>query len=190
MVQYVDMSQMSISTDTQLRALKLLKAITKDDASGKEFFEFGYNIMRDRWDSVNKIISMSKRFSSQEISPQYCTYFKRVIEPSPAYVWLKCEREEDSNCNDVLRAAKIIARPGTRFDVEDRFARLTSLKGQDDFDMLLYRLKQLVLTTSSEEGAKAAISFLKVNKNHTTKAAPYKAIRKIKMKSQENVAFA
>lgn len=190
MVQYVDMSQMSISTDTQLRALKLLKAITKDDASGKEFFEFGHNIMRDRWDSVNKIISMSKRFSIQEISPQYCTYFKRVIEPSPAYVWLKCEREEDSNCNDVLRASKIIARPGIRFDVEDRFARLTSLKGQDDFDMLLYRLKQLVLTTSSEEGAKAAISFLKVNKNHTTKAAPYKAIRKIKMKSQENVAFA
>ena len=69
-----------------------------------------------------------------------------------AYAWLKCEREEDTNCTAVLRAANIIGRAGGIFHAEDRFVRLSLLKSQDDFELLLYRLKQLV---NNEECAKA-----------------------------------
>lgn len=78
---YIQMSQLVISKDVQLRALKLLKVIVKN--GGNEFFDFGYKRMRDRWNSFNKIMSMSKDFSPQEISPQYCSFLNRIREPSP-----------------------------------------------------------------------------------------------------------
>lgn len=139
---YIQMSQLTISKDTQLRALKLLKVIIKD--GGKEIFDFGYKRMRDRWNSFNEIMSVSKDFIPQEISPQYCTFFNKVRESSPAYAWLKCEREEHTNCTEVFRRANIIGREGSRFNAEDRFVRLSLLKSQDDFEQLLYRLKRLV----------------------------------------------
>lgn len=178
---YVRMSQLTISKDTQLRALKLLKVVIKD--GGKEIFDFGYKRMRDRWNSFNKIMSMSKDFIPQEISPQYCSFLNRVRDPSPgdsekslrsstiidtviisdyltlflnmmaAYAWLKCEREEHRNCTEVLRRANIIGRPGSWFNADDRYVRLSLLKTQDDFEQLIYRLKQLV--SNEGEGAKA-----------------------------------
>nr|XP_027090819.1 tryptophan aminotransferase-related protein 4-like [Coffea arabica] len=139
---YISLAEMGLSRDTQLRALKLLKALLEDD--GKEIFYFGYRRMMDRWKRLNQVISLSKHFSLQEISPQYCNYLDRVREPSPAYAWLKCEREEDTNCTKVLNAANIIGRKGRVFNVGTRHVRLSLLKRQGDFELLLYRLNELV----------------------------------------------
>lgn len=86
MVLYISQAEMGISRDAQLRALKLLKVIVRDD--GKEIFDFGYKRMTDRWKKLNHIISMSKRFSLQEISPQYCNFLNRIREPSPGDIQL------------------------------------------------------------------------------------------------------
>lgn len=64
---------------------------------------------------------------------------------------MKCEREEDISCNSVLRAANIIGRAGEKFSVDNRYVRLSLLKGDDDFNLLLSRLEKLV---SDEDGAK------------------------------------
>jgi len=68
-----------------------------------------------------------------------------------AYAWVKCEREEDRNCIEILNAAKILGRGGSIFHDDDRYARLSLIRSDDDFDMLISRLESLV---SKEDGAK------------------------------------
>lgn len=146
---YLQLNMMGVSRDTQLRAMKLLKVIIED--GGREIFEFGYKTMTKRWDRLRKTLSMSNRFSLQKVPPENCTYFQKVREPTPAYAWVKCEREEDKNCIEILNAAKILGRGGSIFHDDDRYARLSLIRSDDDFDMLISRLESLV---SKEDGAK------------------------------------
>lgn len=82
MEDYILAAEMGVSRDAQLRALKLLKAILAG-GNGREIFDFGYKTMMDRWTRLNQIISLSKRFSLQETSPQYCNFLNKVRNPSP-----------------------------------------------------------------------------------------------------------
>lgn len=132
-----------VSKDTQLRALKLIKVALEDN--GRSIFEFGHGTMRKRWERLSQILSLSNRFTIQEIAPQFCTFFHRVREPSPAYAWLKCEREENEDCYKVLKSGGILGREGTLFGASSRYVRLSLIKTQDDFDLLLHRVNQLVL---------------------------------------------
>ncbi|KAJ6399139.1 hypothetical protein OIU77_019815 [Salix suchowensis] len=147
---YLALNTMGVSRDSQLRSLKLLKAVLA--GGGRDIFEFGHETMKKRWEKLNKVISMSKRFSLQKLAPKYCTYFQKISGVSPAYGWLKCEKEEDKHCSAVLQAAaNIIGREGSLFYAEDRYVRLSLIKSQDDFDLLLNKLNELV---SGEEGPK------------------------------------
>ncbi|KAA8546605.1 hypothetical protein F0562_002656 [Nyssa sinensis] len=149
MLVYMSMSEMGVSRDTQLRTLKLLKVVLEGE--GREIFDFAFKTMRSRWEKLSQTLSMSKRFSIQNIAPQYCTFFQKVRGPSPAFAWLKCEKEEDKDCSTVLRAANIIGREGSMFTADNHYVRLSLLKSQDDFDLLLHRLNKLV---SGEDGVK------------------------------------
>ncbi|XP_057974502.1 tryptophan aminotransferase-related protein 4-like [Malania oleifera] len=142
MVSYIMTNTAGVSKDTQLRTLKLLKVVLED--GGKKIFGFGYETMKNRWEKLSKTISMSKRLSIQQLVPLYCNYFRTVRGPSPAYAWLKCEREEDRDCPAMLRAANVIGRNGSLFRAENRYVRLSLIKSQDDFDLLLQKLEILV----------------------------------------------
>ncbi|KAI3675965.1 hypothetical protein L1987_85561 [Smallanthus sonchifolius] len=139
---YIELADMGISKDTQLRVLKLLKVVVEGD--GKPLFEFAYNKMRDRWDRLTTVFSKSTRFSIQQRHPLHCNFFNETRLPSPAYAWVKCEREDDDDCSAVLEAGKIIGRRGSRFSDKDRYTRLSLIKSQDDFELLLQRLTELV----------------------------------------------
>ncbi|MCL7031590.1 hypothetical protein MKW94_016334 [Papaver nudicaule] len=139
---YMTLNSMGVSRDTQLRALKLLNVLL---AEGKELFEFGHRTTRTRWESLNKVMSASERFSLQKLTPQHSTYFQNITAPSPAYAWVKCEKEEDEDCYQaLLRDGGIIGRSGSFFNAENRYVRLSLIKSQDDFDWLLQRMKTLV----------------------------------------------
>ncbi|GLT65408.1 hypothetical protein SLA2020_378440 [Shorea laevis] len=148
MTTYLSLNTFGVSRDSQLRALKLLKVVLRD--GGREIFKFGFQTMRDRWEKMSNTIFTSKRFSLQKLEPQYCTFFQKVRGPSPAYAWVKCEREEDRNCYSVMEAGNITGREGRKFGAEDRYVRLSLIRSQDDFDLLLHRLSKI----SGEEGAK------------------------------------
>lgn len=139
---HMTMSTLGVSRDTQLRALQLIKEVLSQ--RGKEIFDYGYRTLSNRWEKLNETLSISTRFTLQEIGAQYCNYFQKIRGPSPAYAWVKCEREEDKDCYAVLEAAKILGRRGSLFGAEERYVRLSLLKGQDDFDILIYRLQKLV----------------------------------------------
>ncbi|OMO73456.1 EGF-like, alliinase [Corchorus capsularis] len=149
MTDHMGLNSMGVSRDTQLRAFKLLTTALKGD--GRGLFHFGYHTMKTRWERLSSIISLSKRFSLQKINPQYCTFYNKVREFSPAYAWVKCEREEDTDCYKVLQEAKITGRAGNAFSAEDRYVRLSLIRSQDDFDLLIEHLNKLV---SDEDGVK------------------------------------
>ncbi|KAJ6685195.1 TRYPTOPHAN AMINOTRANSFERASE-RELATED PROTEIN 3 [Salix purpurea] len=148
MVTYIGLNTMGVSRDSQLRALKLIKVVLA--TGGRGIFEFGHETMRKRWEKMNKLISTSKRFSLQKLMPKYCNYFQKIRGASPAYAWLKCEKQEDKHCYAVLQAvANITGRQGSLFYAEDRYVRLSLIRSQDDFDLLLHKVNELVV---GEEG--------------------------------------
>ncbi|XVE55104.1 hypothetical protein DITRI_Ditri03aG0134000 [Diplodiscus trichospermus] len=123
MIIHMKENSMGVSKDSQLRAFKLLKTVLEGE--GKEIFEFGYQIMKSRWEKLIRALSLSNRFSLQKINPQYCTFYNKVREFSPAYAWVKCERKEDKDCYAVLKVANITGRQGSIFGAEDHYVRLS-----------------------------------------------------------------
>ncbi|KAL5173567.1 Chlorophyll a-b binding protein, chloroplastic [Glycine soja] len=142
MMIYLRLSTIGVSRDVQLRVLKLLDMATEGD--GKEIFQFTYSTMNDHWIRLKQIIYKSKRFSLQKLSPQYCTFFKSVRDPSPAYARLKCERQQDMNCYETLKAARMIGCEGSIFSADERYVRLSIIKSKDDFEILTNKLRSLV----------------------------------------------
>ncbi|KAL4303629.1 hypothetical protein GQ457_10G002650 [Hibiscus cannabinus] len=148
MMEHMRLNSMGVSKDAQLRAFRLLKTVLEE---GTEIFDFAYRTMKSRWERLVRTISLSDRFSLQENNPQYCTFYSKVRQLSPAYGWLKCEREEDKDCYAVLKAANIIGREGHRYGAEDRYVRLSLVKTEDDFGLLIERLNELI---SKEDGGR------------------------------------
>lgn len=141
---YMTLSIMGVSRDTQLRILKIIKAIIPEIRSKEDIFEFGHKAMREKWQRLNMLISTSKRFSLQTLAPQYCTYFQKIRDPSPAYGWLKCEMVDDQDCEAVLRKEGIISRGGLTFGADARYTRLSLLKTQDDFELLMQKMEAII----------------------------------------------
>uniref|UniRef100_A0ACD5W0Z7 Uncharacterized protein n=1 Tax=Avena sativa TaxID=4498 RepID=A0ACD5W0Z7_AVESA len=141
---YIMQNTMGASRDTQLRMLTIINAILANLHGEEDIFAFGQDVMTAKWRRLNAVVSRSRRISLQKIPPQYCTYFGNIREPSPAYAWMKCEMEEDGDCYEMLLKAKIVTRSGIWNDASSRYTRISLLKSQDDFDLLLERLTELV----------------------------------------------
>ncbi len=57
---------------------------------------------------------------------------------------MKCEWVEDDDCYETLLAAGINSLTGTVNEAGTRYTRLSLIKTQDDFDMLLERITEFV----------------------------------------------
>ncbi|MQL75567.1 hypothetical protein Taro_007952 [Colocasia esculenta] len=141
--EYMDLNSLGISRETQLRALKLIKVMISKIKVRGDIFRSGYALTRDRWAKLSAVVSSSDRFSLQNLSPEYCNYFRTSRDPSPAYAWLKCERAADRDCYAVVTAGGIIPRRGTLFGADSSYVRLSLIRSQDDFDLMLQRMKEL-----------------------------------------------
>ncbi|XP_020244099.1 alliin lyase-like [Asparagus officinalis] len=141
---YVNQNVIGTSGDTHLRMLKIIKTILSGMRTKEDMFEFGYETMRERWKRFNELISSSEIFSLQKLAPHNCTYFKKAKDPSPAYGWLKCEMEEDRDCEDVLKRGGIISQGGINFGADRRYTRLSIMKTQDDFELLMKKMEAII----------------------------------------------
>ncbi|KAJ8485164.1 hypothetical protein OPV22_017649 [Ensete ventricosum] len=147
---YLSLNTVGVSRDTHLRVLKLIKVMITEKGGKGDIFEFGYRTLKARWSKLQELVSSSSRFSLQQLSAHYCNYFRTIRDPSPAYAWLRCEWKEDEDCHEALRKASIISRSGPLFEAGSQYTRLSLIKTQDDFDLLLKRMQPLV---SQEEMA-------------------------------------
>ncbi|OIV89223.1 hypothetical protein TanjilG_24391 [Lupinus angustifolius] len=100
--------------------------------------------MRNRWMRLKQVLSKSKRFSLQKLCSQHCSFFIRDRNSSPAYAWVKCKRRQDKNCYKILEAAGINGRQGSLYSAGDRYVRLSLMRSQDDFEILINKLRNLV----------------------------------------------
>ncbi|KAJ1285135.1 hypothetical protein BS78_03G256900 [Paspalum vaginatum] len=157
-LEYVQNNIMGASRDTQLRMLGIVKAMLANLHGEEDIFAFGYDVMRARWRRLSAVVSRSRRISLQEMAPdQYCTYFKRVRDPSPAYAWVKCEREEDEDCHDALLKANIITRTGVTYEAGSRYTRISLLKSDDDFDVLMERVTEFVNAEKDDDASSSSM---------------------------------
>ncbi|KAJ3695037.1 hypothetical protein LUZ60_000414 [Juncus effusus] len=154
---YMQMNSMGVSRDTQLRILKIIKSMLSQIGGDEDIFKFGFNTMKERWSKLNSVINSTTRFSLQLLSPKYCMYFKKIRDPSPAYAWLKCENEEETDCSEVLMKGGIISRGGSAFNYSTRYTRLSLIKTNDDFEMLLNKMKTLVTSTEEDRNIVGSI---------------------------------
>jgi hypothetical protein len=61
-----------------------------------------------------------------------------------AYAWVKCEKEDDRDCYEALLKAKIVTRSGVGNEASNWYTRVSLLKSDDDFDVLMERVTDLV----------------------------------------------
>ncbi|KAL8140793.1 hypothetical protein V2J09_006814, partial [Rumex salicifolius] len=139
MVKFIELSSIGVSKDSQLRAAKILHAVsnTEDD-----FFEFNFQLMESRWKQLREVVKKSGLFSLPDFPSAFCKYSNRSFKTQPAFAWLKCEGDV-KDCEEFLRGEKILTRSGTHFGVSPKFVRLSMLDRDSNFKLFLRRLSKI-----------------------------------------------
>ncbi|XP_051147443.1 L-tryptophan--pyruvate aminotransferase 1-like [Andrographis paniculata] len=148
MMNFLVLSSIGVSKESQLRAAKVLETINLSCQSDKpfeveNFFEYSYGVLAQRWNSLRDVIAKNKVFSAPKYPIHYCNFFKKFTHPCPAFVWLKCKNGVD--CANLLREYKILARSGARFGSEAEYVRASMLGLDEEFDLFLERLSAIDL---------------------------------------------
>ncbi|KAF7838292.1 tryptophan aminotransferase-related protein 2-like [Senna tora] len=145
MTKFIELNTIGVSKDSQLRAAKVLRAVSDScdqEREGDSFFNFSYNKMAHRWHHLRAAVQRSGMFSLPSFSPAFCTFFAQVLEPQPAFVWLKCEGEIE-DCESYLRGHNILTRSGKHFGVSPKYVRISMLDTDDNFTHFLDRLSAI-----------------------------------------------
>ncbi|KAI4343719.1 hypothetical protein L6164_011035 [Bauhinia variegata] len=148
MTKFIELNTIGVSKDSQLRAAKVLKAVSNtceqegSSPEGESFFRYSYNIMEHRWKHLRAAVERSGTFSLPTFSPALCNFFNEVLEPHPAFVWLKCEGDIE-DCERFLRGHKILTRSGIQFGVGPKYVRVSMLDTDENFIQFIDRLSAI-----------------------------------------------
>ncbi|KAK1269357.1 Tryptophan aminotransferase-related protein 2 [Acorus gramineus] len=148
MTKFIELNTIGVSKDSQLRAARILKAISDGHewqvTDGTErFFEYGRRMMTDRWERLRVVVRSTGRFSLPEFTPASCKFAGETTETHPAFAWLKCEMEGVEDCESYLKSHKILTRSGKHFGVDIKHVRVSMLDKDEIFDLFLERLANL-----------------------------------------------
>ncbi|KAG5039594.1 hypothetical protein AAZX31_05G038800 [Glycine max] len=147
MTKFIEISTIGVSKDSQLRAAKVLKAVSdsceqENSQDGESFFTHSYNIMAQRWKQLRAVVEAGDLFTLPQFSPAFCTFFGQETEPQPAFIWLKCEGDIE-DCESLLREHKIVARSGRHFGASPKYVRISMLDTDETFIQLIDRLSAI-----------------------------------------------
>lgn len=156
----VRLNSVGVSHESQLRAAQLLRSVREgyskaanpalgrlpmEYAAQQLIFHYGHTKIRNRWDRMIRVFQGSDRFRiEQDFEPNYCNFFKEIVQPGPAFAWIRCEREEDESCVSLFEEAGIVGRGGERCGMTDRHVRLSMMSADFAFENLLNHVKALV----------------------------------------------
>ncbi|GAQ80308.1 Pyridoxal phosphate (PLP)-dependent transferases superfamily protein [Klebsormidium nitens] len=164
---YLMIHSITMSHESQYRAIKLISAITDGYASAAErtasltgftpqaaaaegrLFHFAKLVMQNRWDRLHSVLGTTGTDSQTRVTIQAlppaasCGFFQQTVTPSPAYAYLHCRLATDPDCFELLRANGIVGRPGVVFGGDSSFVRLSLLGRESDFVLTLERLKTI-----------------------------------------------
>ncbi|KAK1661810.1 hypothetical protein QYE76_049969 [Lolium multiflorum] len=152
MTKFVELNTIGVSKDSQLRAAKVLRAVSDgyDDehSSGgamrsHRLFDFGRRKMVERWSMLRAAAAASGIFSLPDETTGYCKFANETAGNNPAFAWLRCDREDVVDCAGFLRGHKILTRCGSQFGADTRYVRVSMLDRDDAFDFFVRRLASL-----------------------------------------------
>ncbi|TXG50222.1 hypothetical protein EZV62_022746 [Acer yangbiense] len=133
MTKYIELNTFGVSRDSQLRAAKVLKVVSKSctepssSSEDESFFEFSHHQLATRWKLLRLAVQKSGQFSLPEFSPQNCTFLGREFKPQPAFAWLKCEHQKVNDCESFLRSKNILTRSGKQFGFSSKYVRTSMI---------------------------------------------------------------
>ncbi|KAL8154176.1 hypothetical protein V2J09_011936 [Rumex salicifolius] len=146
MVKFIGLSSIGISRDSQLRAAKLLGSVsdsTSDFEPSNNFFELSFRQISRRWEQLREVVKLSRGlFTLSEYPSAFCKYSHRRFATQPAFVWLKCENDVE-DCEEFLKGQKISTRGGKHFGVSPKFARISMLDRDENFNLFLKRMSMM-----------------------------------------------
>uniref|UniRef100_A0A0E0HA47 Alliinase C-terminal domain-containing protein n=1 Tax=Oryza nivara TaxID=4536 RepID=A0A0E0HA47_ORYNI len=154
MSKFIELNTIGVSKDSQLRAAKILKAITDgydraagaaaagdddDDSSGR-LFHFARRKMVSRWAKLRAAVAASGIFTLPDELPGHCTFANETVSAYPPFAWLRCGKEGVDDLEGYLRERKIISRGGGKFGADGRVVRISMLDTDEAFAIFVDRL--------------------------------------------------
>ena len=127
---YLRMSELSISTDAQLRAISVLSAINKNIGTPNDMMPFIWTELEKRWRILNDLFIKSKNFTIA--SKHMFNYI----------VWIKSVKNE--NAFEIFKRHGIIGEYGVEFGGDKSFIRLNIGQEIPVFKELIKRLKKFL----------------------------------------------
>uniref|UniRef100_A0A0D9UX91 Alliinase C-terminal domain-containing protein n=1 Tax=Leersia perrieri TaxID=77586 RepID=A0A0D9UX91_9ORYZ len=153
MTKFVELNTIGVSKDSQLRAAKVLAAVsdgyerrpemTSSSPTTSRLFDFGRQKMVERWSMLRAAVAASGIFSLPEETSGFCNFTKETAATNPAFAWLRCDREDVDDCASFLRSHKILTRSGEQFGADPRYVRVSMLDRDDAFEIFVNRLSSL-----------------------------------------------
>nr|WKK20677.1 tryptophan aminotransferase related 2 protein TAA1 [Agrostis stolonifera] len=148
MTKFVELNTIGVSKDSQLRAAKVLRAVSDgydvdEPSSSHRLFDFGRRKMVERWSMLRAAAAASGIFSLPEEITGHCNFGNETAANNPAFAWLRCDREDVEDCAGFLRGHKILTRCGSQFGADTRYVRVSMLDRDDAFDFFVRRLASL-----------------------------------------------
>jgi L-tryptophan---pyruvate aminotransferase len=88
MTKFIELNTIGVSKDSQLRAAKVLKAVSdscEEDSQGGEesFFKYSYKALEQRWKLLRAAVDSGELFSLPEFSSAFCTFLNQESETQP-----------------------------------------------------------------------------------------------------------
>ncbi|KAF8399750.1 hypothetical protein HHK36_015621 [Tetracentron sinense] len=148
MTEFIVLNTIGVSKDSQLRAAKILGAVSDschhlgnpdDDES---LFEYGRHLMAERWKRLRSAVKQSRLFSLPDFPSEFCNYVGGITETQPAFAWLKCEGGIE-DCESFLRGHKILTRSGKHSGASTKYVRVSMLDRHETFDLFIERLSSI-----------------------------------------------
>ncbi|KAL2484513.1 L-tryptophan--pyruvate aminotransferase 1 [Abeliophyllum distichum] len=148
MVKFIEINTIGVSKEAQQRAAKILEVIS-DSCSQTvrppdqldNFFEYGQHLLTERWKKLKDLVKFNELFTLPKFPLQYCNFTGDFTEAHPAFAWMKCEEEVD--CEKLLRGHKILTRSGKRFGSDQKYARISMMSRDEEFDLFVQRLSSI-----------------------------------------------
>ncbi|KAG2253839.1 hypothetical protein Bca52824_083975 [Brassica carinata] len=147
MVEYITVNSIGVSKESQIRTAKILKVLKETCKSETEnFFEYGHEMMKNRWEKLRGVVKESDVFSLPKYPEAYCNFFGKTLGSYPAFAWLGTKEETD--LVNELRRRKVMSRAGERCGSDKKHVRVSMLSHEDVFNVFLERLANMKLIKS------------------------------------------
>ncbi|AQK90450.1 tryptophan aminotransferase-related protein 2 [Zea mays] len=147
MAKFIELNTIGVSKDSQLRAAKVLGAVSDayelPEAAQHRLFDYGRRKMVERWRVLREAAAASGAFSLPHETSAFCNFTKETAATNPAFAWLRCDREDVEDCASFLRGHGILTRSGSQFGADPRYVRVSMLDRDDAYDIFVKRLSSL-----------------------------------------------